>query len=123
MLPLVGSTMVPPGLSRPVALGGLDHAQGDAVFDRAAGVEVLDLGEHRARHARVLDDGAELDEGGVADEVGDVLCILHRAILGASETPHRSHRRSGGPPAGTLVGPAAGHCRSGHGRRCRALRW
>ena len=45
VLPRVGSMMVPPGLSRPGALGRLDHRQPDAVLDRAAGVEHLELRE------------------------------------------------------------------------------
>ena len=47
VLPEVGSMMVPPGLSRPVPLGRLDHRQPDAVLDRAARVEHLELGEQQ----------------------------------------------------------------------------
>src|SRR5581483_4608397 len=39
----------------PLALGGLDHRQADAVLDRAAGVQVLELREHlRAAAGREL---------------------------------------------------------------------
>ena len=51
MLPDVGSTMVPPGPQLPVALGRLDHPHADAVLHRAAGVQVLELGDHRRREA------------------------------------------------------------------------
>ncbi len=119
-------------LQQPVALGGLDHAQRDAVLDRASGVEVLDLREDRAAHPRVLDDGAELDEGGVADEVRDVLCILHRPILGAGARPLRSRARAVGDPRVTVVTHAP-RARGGHAhgtgtsrtqdRPDRCLRW
>ncbi len=33
--------MVPPGLSRPLRLGLVDHGDADAVFDRAAGIQVI----------------------------------------------------------------------------------
>ena len=52
VLPEVGSTIVPPGCSSPRGLGGVDHPRRDPVLHRAAGVEVLHLGEHqRARSA------------------------------------------------------------------------
>lgn len=35
------------GLQLTALFGGLDHAQGDPVLDRPAGVEVLDLGQNR----------------------------------------------------------------------------
>jgi hypothetical protein len=43
VLPEVGSMMVPPGCSAPLALGVLDHGQRDAVLDRAAGIAALGL--------------------------------------------------------------------------------
>ena len=39
----------PARLEQPVALGRLDHREADPVLDRAAGVEVLELGEDAAR--------------------------------------------------------------------------
>ena len=58
-----------------VALGGVDDVPRDAILGRAAGVEVLDLREHRRVDA--VGDGVERDERGVADEVGDVGCVTH----------------------------------------------
>ena len=44
VLPDVASTIVVrPGSMQPVALGGLDHRDADAVLDRPAGVEGLEL--------------------------------------------------------------------------------
>ena len=40
------------GLQRPGLLGGRDHLHRDAVLDRAARVEVLDLGQDQRRHVR-----------------------------------------------------------------------
>ena len=51
MLPDVGSTIVPPGLQQPVALGRVDHRDRDAVLDAAAGIRRLELGDERAAHA------------------------------------------------------------------------
>jgi hypothetical protein len=51
VLPLVGSTMVPPGRRAPEALGGLDHPQRDPVLHGPARVEVLDLGQDRGGDA------------------------------------------------------------------------
>ena len=62
-------------------LGGLDHRQPDAVLDRAAGVEHLELGEQQRlplERTEVADDARDPDEGRVADEVEDGLGVLHR---------------------------------------------
>ena len=67
MLPEVGSTIVPPGLSRPSRSAASTMRQADAVLDRAAGVQVLELGE-QPRAALGLERG-EPDDGGVADQV------------------------------------------------------
>ena len=64
-------------LEQPVALGGIDHAYGDAVLHRAAGVEVLHLGQHRGRDA--LGDLRQTDQWGVADEVDHRVVVLHEA--------------------------------------------
>ena len=49
----------------------------DAVLHRPARIEVLDLGQHRGLDA--LGDLVEPDERGVADQVADVLRVLHVA--------------------------------------------
>ena len=67
VLPLVGSTIVPPGSSSPGPLGRLDHAERDAVFDAAPRIERLEL-RHDARGAR-RDDTLQLDDWGVADQL------------------------------------------------------
>ncbi|SKP30437.1 Uncharacterised protein [Mycobacteroides abscessus subsp. massiliense] len=62
-------------LEQPRLLGGLDHLDGDAVLRAAAGIEVFDLGCHRREalgHHRV-----EPDEGGVADQIRDMLGDAH----------------------------------------------
>ena len=91
--------MVPPGLRAPGGLGGLDHAQGDAVLHGPTGVHVLDLGQHRGGDA--LGDDVELDEGRVPDEVGDVFGILHRPIVSDSGQRRRPRHVPGArAPAG-----------------------
>ena len=80
VLPEVHSTIVPPGFRLPVRLGGLDHRRAPMrSFDAAAGVEELDLGEHRAGRPR--GDLAQADERRVADRVEDVRrsTAFHRA--------------------------------------------
>ncbi len=64
-------------------LGGLDHLQRDPVLHRPAGVEVLHLGQHGGRDA--LGHRREPDERGVADEVADVLCVLHAPSIPAPD--------------------------------------
>ena len=49
----------------------LDHAQGYAVLDTAAGIEELDLGVDGALYAEGLGYAVQADEGGVADGLGD----------------------------------------------------
>ena len=100
MLPDVGSMIVPPGLSRPVPLGRLDHRQPDAVLDRAARVEHLELGEDQrlaVGRAEVAGDAGEPDERRVADEVEDRLGVLHRARV-------YGRGRAGRPPGRVSVG-------------------
>ena len=67
VLPLVGSTIVPPGCSAPGRLGVVDHPQRDPVLHRAARVQVLDLGQHGRRD--VAGHRAKPDEGGTTDQV------------------------------------------------------
>ena len=87
MLPEVGSTIVPPGCSSPDGLGGLDHPGGDAVLHRAAGVEVLDLGQHQrpgrasARRRGSVEGPGEPQQRGVADQVEERVHVLHPANL------------------------------------------
>ena len=58
----------------------LDHAQRDAVLHRAAGVQVLDLGQHvrRLRHAR--GDGLQPDQRRVPHHFGQRVVDLHVAL-------------------------------------------
>ena len=69
MLPDVGSTIVPPGLSFPSRLGALDHREADAVLHGAAGVQVLELREQLRLHAAA--DSVEPHDRRVPDELED----------------------------------------------------
>jgi hypothetical protein len=70
VLPAVGSMIVPPGLSSPVALGALDHADADAVLHREARIEQLELHED----VRVVGPGCcAAQHRRVADEIEDVV--------------------------------------------------
>ena len=76
VLPEVGSMIVPPGLQAAVALRGLDHADRDAVLDRAAGVEDLELRDDLGLQAGA--DAGQPDERRVPDRVEDrVLDLGH----------------------------------------------
>ena len=75
----------PAGLQLPLALGRLDHRDRDPVLDRAARVEVLELGEHR-RRARGH-DVLEPDERRVAHQ------LQQRRILAS----HRAKRNARNP--------------------------
>ena len=58
------------GLELAAGLGGVDHLDRDAVLGAAAGVEVLDLGRNRA--GAFGDNGVQLHQRGIADELTDV---------------------------------------------------
>ena len=66
-----------------------DHAQGDAVFDAAAGVEEFAFGVDGALKAEGLGDAVEADERGVADVLEDGAHDCGRvAGLGGGEVGH-----------------------------------
>ena len=69
VLPEVGSRDGVAALEFAARFGGLDHGLGDAVLDRAGGVLALQFGVDVDVGAG--GEGAQLDEGGVADEVED----------------------------------------------------
>ncbi len=79
MFPDVGSTMVPPGLQLSAGLRCVDHLDRDAVLRATAGVEVLDLGRHRPRACR--DNGIQLNQRGITDELTDVPRDPHGSIV------------------------------------------
>lgn len=58
------------GLDSAALLGLLNHPQGDAVLDAAAGIEQLRLCVDIALDSQALGDLVEPDKGRVADEVG-----------------------------------------------------
>ncbi len=64
------------GLQGALALGGVDHRDADAVFDRVAGVEALHLRQHGGLDA--LNHPVQLDERRAADEMEDVLVVVHK---------------------------------------------
>ena len=63
------------GLELAGGLRGLDHPDRDPVLHRAAGVEVLDLGEHQRPGA--VGGLGQPDQWGVADEVQERVCVAH----------------------------------------------
>ena len=65
VLPAVASTMTPPGFSRPVPLGRLDHRQRRTVLDRAAGIGAFELEKQAAPAGVELGD---LDDRRLADQ-------------------------------------------------------
>ena len=83
MLPLVASTMVPPGL-RPSSSARRRMFAGEAVLVAAAGVQVLALDVDLDRRRRRV-DLVEPHDGRVADGLGDVLegSLHHGAMRGA----------------------------------------
>ncbi len=82
VLPLVGSTIVPPGLEQALALGGVEHGDGGAVLDAAAGIHVLDLGKHET--GRAVDDFVQPYERRVADRLESVVAINEAGRVGAT---------------------------------------
>ena len=97
MLPEVGSTIVPPGLQLPLALGRLDHRQADPVLHRAARVQVLELREHLARRPRG-ESFVEADDRRRADELEEVGIVRGHA---GSVCQPRAPRPFAQPPRST----------------------
>ena len=99
-----------PARSEPsLALGFLDHADTDAVLDRAAGVEHLQLGHDR--RADPFGHAVEPDQGGMPECVDDVLAdIARRGNGGCSHrvTPDRKNEEQarGCPGPGLMVARA-----------------
>ena len=111
------------GLELAGGLGGLDHLERDAVLHRPARVHVLDLGQDRGGDPRPVTE-VELDEGRVPDEVGDVLCVLHRTHPLRCWTCHRTVQAVTGRISAQLVDavPAPAHHRGGRGTPCQRQR-
>ena len=87
MLPLVGSTMVPPGTNSPSRSAASIMAERDAVLGRAAGIEQLELGHERA--LEVPGGSVQPDHGGVADELDQRVGDVHgRARVGDAPDLH-----------------------------------
>ena len=114
----VGSTIVPPGLSSPDASAASIMRRAMRSFTDPPGLRYSTLASTVAGDA--LGDRVELDEGRVADEVGDVLCVLHPPILSdgwtAAPRPAAHVGRPGAP--GTAARPAL----PWWGSTCRGVR-
>lgn len=81
------------GLEFAALLGGLDHAQRDAVLHRPAGVEVLDFGQDRRLNAcRHI---AQPHQRGVADKTDHRIVELHRVLRGLRDGQARLCVRGG----------------------------
>ncbi len=70
VLPLVDSTIVPPGGELARGLGRVDERDAETVLDARRGVVELELREHVGADA--LGHAVEPDERGVAERGGDV---------------------------------------------------
>ena len=80
MLPDVGSTIVPPGFSRPSRSAASIIAIATRSFTLPPGFDRLDLGEQRALQAFGLAQPAQAHERRVADEVEDRVGEVHRLV-------------------------------------------
>src|SRR5690606_2293917 len=69
-------------------LRGVDHLDRDAVLRAAARAEVLDLGRDDARP--VGDDGIQLYQRGVADELTDVPGDAHDSIVSGAHSRYQA---------------------------------
>ena len=87
MLPDVGSTMVPPGFSSPLASAASIIFTAMRSLAAAARVEVLDLGDHLAR--ALGDDRVQLNQRGIADELTDVPGDPHTSIVSGRENGYQ----------------------------------
>ena len=92
VLPLVGSTIVPPGLSRPWRSAASSIATAGRSLTLPPGIDVLDLCKHETR--RAVDDLVELDKRGVADRFERVFAIDEAGRSG--RTGRVACHRSGG---------------------------
>ena len=78
MLPDVGSTIVPPGCSRPSRSAASTIAIATRSFTLPPGFVGLDLGQQRAPQVLGLAQPAQPDERRVADEIEDRVGDVHR---------------------------------------------
>ena len=91
MFPEVGSTIVPPGFSRPSRSAASIIATATAVLDAAARIRRLELGDERALHTLGAAHARQTDERGSADEVEDrVGRVDRRQRVGHDSTLPRS---------------------------------
>ena len=67
------------GLDLACLLGLFDHADADAVFDARAGIESFELGGDLRLAA--FGHFVEIHQGGVADQLGYIICDLHEWLL------------------------------------------
>ncbi len=106
VFPLVGSTMVPPGWSRPSSSAASDHGERDAVLRRAPRVEQLELGDERA--LEVAGGAVQADHGRVADELDEGVGHVH-GRPGVGDTPDLdTGQRGDGVVGNALVGEQLG---------------
>lgn len=70
VLPLVGSTIVPPRLELALPLGLVDHVQADPILDASAGIEGLHLGVNGCGAG--FGQAIETDQRRAADQLRDV---------------------------------------------------
>jgi hypothetical protein len=111
VLPLVASTIVPPGRSVPVALGRLDHRQPDAVLHGAARAHELALGVDGRAHA--VRDGGQAHQRRPADQLQDALVGLAVALRQGGRSSHGAGQRPLRAPSGPASGWALRACRAG----------
>ena len=87
MLPLVPSTIVPPGRRLTLALGRLDHRQPDPIFHAPAGVHKFDFRQQRRPHA--ARDFVQAHQRCIADRIQDrFFDISHASLMQAIDSGH-----------------------------------
>ena len=80
VLPLVPSTIVPPGLKQAFSLGVFNHPPADSIFDRAARIHEFKFDVEIGVHS--LGDSIESDDGSIANHLlGRFRTALPRCIL------------------------------------------
>ena len=66
------------GLQKALCLRVVQHGPGDSILDAARGIEIFELGENGRFEAVFRGKAVQLEQWGMADQVGNGISVFHR---------------------------------------------